>query len=267
MPKLEWIHFGSVGVNRANTEEVYKRDILITSSKGLVVSSMVTSAIAFMTSLARGMHYTQMLRNKKNMNRDSFDNYFDQIHEMAGERCLIVGFGDVGNKLAKVCKALDMNVSAVGRLINKHKSVDSFFTIREIATAVSGADYIINLLPLNNETKQIFTEKLFAKMKSSAFFINIGRGETVDQDALIAALKNKQITGAGLDVFAQEPLTYSSPLWSMDNVMLSPHIAGLSNGYWDRQANLFMHNLKCYLNNDNNSMYNITYIKPNSIIR
>ena len=258
MPKLEWVHFGSVGVNRANTEEVSKRNILITSSKGLVVSSMVTSAIAFMTNLARGMHYNQMLRNEKNMNRDSFDNYFDEIHELAGERCLIVGFGDVGKRLSKVCKALDMNVSAVGRSINKHQSVDSFFSMGEISTAVTSADYIINLLPLNNETEQVFTQKIFAKMKPSAFFINIGRGETVDENALIAALENKQITGAGLDVFAQEPLTNSSPLWSMENVMLSPHVAGLSKGYWDRQANLFIHNLKCYLENDINLMHNIT---------
>jgi phosphoglycerate dehydrogenase-like enzyme len=267
MPKLEWIHFGSVGVNRANSKEVSKRDILITSSKGLVISSMVTSAIAFMTSLARGMHYNQILRNERNMNRDSFDNYFDQIHELAGERCLIVGFGDVGKKLANVCKALEMNVSAVGRSINKHQSVDNFFTMDKISNAVSNADYIINLLPLNDETEQIFTQKLFAKMKPSAFFINIGRGETVDEDALIAALENKQITGAGLDVFAQEPLTDSSPLWSMANVMLSPHVAGLSKGYWDRQAHLFMYNLECYLENDNNLMQNITDIKPNSILR
>ena len=77
MPKLEWIHFGSVGFNRANVMEVYKRKILITSSKGLVISSMVASALAFMTNLARGVHYSQILRNQNNMNRDSFDIYFD----------------------------------------------------------------------------------------------------------------------------------------------------------------------------------------------
>jgi phosphoglycerate dehydrogenase-like enzyme len=267
MPKLKWIHFGSVGVNRANTEEVSKRDILITSSKGLVISSMVTSATAFMTNLARGMHYNQRLHNEKNMNRDSFDSYFDQIHELTGERCLIVGFGDVGKRLIKVCKALEMNVSVIGRSINKHDLVDDFFTLDQISTAVSNADYVINLLPLNTETKQVFTQKVFEKMKPSAFFINIGRGETVDEDALIVALKNKQITGAGLDVFAQEPLTDSSPLWSMENVILSPHVAGLSKGYWDRQASLFTYNLKCHLENDNNSMNNIVDINSNGILR
>jgi len=267
MPKLEWIHFGSVGVNRVNIDEVSKRGILITSSKGLVVSSMVTSAIAFMTNLARGMHYNQILRNKKDMDRNSFDNYFDQIHELAGEHCLIVGFGDVGKKLAKVCKALEMNVSVIGRSIKKHDSVDNFFTLEKIATAVSNADYVINLLPLNNETEQVFTQKVFEKMKFSAFFINIGRGETVDEDALIVALKNKNITGAGLDVFAQEPLTSSSPLWNMENVILSPHVAGLSKGYWDRQANLFMYNLKRYLENDSNSMDNVIDMKFNSALK
>ena len=267
MPKLEWIHFGSVGVNRVNIKEVSKRDILITSSKGLVISSMVTSAIAFMTNLARGMHYNQMLRNEKNMNRDSFDNYFDQIHELEGERCLIVGFGDVGKKLAKVCKALEMNVSVIGRSISTHESVDNFFTLEKISAAVSNADYVINLLPLNDETKQVFTQEVFSKMKLSAFFINIGRGETVDEDALIIALKNKYIAGAGLDVFAQEPLAGDSPLWNMENVILSPHVAGLSKGYWDRQADLFMHNLKHYLEKNNNSMHNVVDMKPKSILK
>jgi len=263
MPRLEWIHFGSVGVNRVNADEVSKRSLLITSSKGLVVSSMVASATAFMTNLARGMHYSQMLRNQGNMNRDSFDNYFDQIHEVSSEHCLIVGFGDVGNRLAKVCKALEMNVSVISRSIKKHDSVDAFFTLEQISDAVLNADYIVNLLPLNVDTKQVFTRQVFNKMKNSAFFINIGRGETVDEKALISALENKKIAGAGLDVFAQEPLSEGSPLWKMENVILSPHVAGLSNGYWDRQAGLFMNNLKFYLEGNKKFMRNLVDMQKN----
>jgi phosphoglycerate dehydrogenase-like enzyme len=263
MPRLEWIHFGSVGVNRVNADEVSKRSLLITSSKGLVVSSMVASATAFMTNLARGIHYSQMLRNQGNMNRDSFDNYFDQIHELSSERCLIVGFGDVGNRLVKVCKALEMNVSVISRSIKKHDSVDEFFTLEQISDAVSNADYIVNLLPLNVDTEQVFTRQVFNKMKNSAFFINIGRGETVDEKALISALENKKIAGAGLDVFAQEPLSKSSPLWNMESVILSPHVAGLSNGYWDRQADLFMNNLKYYLEGNKKFMRNLVDMQKN----
>ena len=261
MSKLEWIHFGSVGVNRANVDEVSKRRLLITSSKGLVVSSMVASATAFITNLARGVHYSQMLRNQGNMNRDSFDSYFDQIHELSSEHCLIVGFGDVGSRLAKVCKALEMNVSVVSRSLKKHDSVDEFFTLEQISEAVSNVDYIVNLLPLNADTDQVFTRQVFNQMKSSAFFINIGRGETVDEKALILALKSKRIAGAGLDVFAQEPLSKSSPLWSMENVILSPHVAGLSKGYWDRQADLFMYNLKLYLEGNKKMMRNLVDIQ------
>jgi D-2-hydroxyacid dehydrogenase (NADP+) len=267
MPKLEWIHFGSVGVNRVNITELSKREILITNSKGLVISSMVASAIAFMTNLARGVHLSQILRNQNNMNRESFDNYFEQIHELSDERCLIVGFGDVGKRLSQVCKAFQMKVSAISRSVKKYDYVDDFYTLNQISDAVSNADYVINLLPLSSETEKIFTKQVFREMKNSAFFINIGRGETVDEEALISALEGKQIMGAGLDVFTQEPLTKNSPLWKMDNVILSPHVAGLSKGYWDRQADLFIRNLKFYLESDNASMHNIVNMDPRGVFR
>ena len=94
-------------------------------------------------------------------------------------------------------------------------------------------------------------------MKNGAFFINIGRGETVDEKSLIEVLSNGHLSGAGLDVFENEPLNIESPLWSMDNVILSPHVAGLSKGYWLRQSDLFMHNLKCYMENKKHLMRNI----------
>jgi phosphoglycerate dehydrogenase-like enzyme len=257
MPKLEWIHFGSVGVNRVNVEDVSKRNISITCSKGIVASSMVASALAFMTSLARGLHFNQTLRNEKNMNRYSFDAYFDQIHELSGERCLIVGLGDVGRRLARVCQALEMKVSAIGRTAIGSDLIDNHYTLDQISIAVSDADYVFNLLPLTVDTERIFSQNVFEHMKSSAFFINIGRGETVDEASLITALQDGSIMGAGLDVFVDEPLTVDSPLWEMQNVILSPHVAGLSKGYWDRQADLFIHNLICYLEDDTALMHNI----------
>ena len=257
MPELDWIHFGSVGVNRLNVKDVLQNGITITNSKGLVISSMVASALSFMTGLARGVHYNQNLRYIGKMSRKNFDQYFYNIHELFGEKCLIVGFGDVGEKLAKVCKALDMQVTAIGRSKNECEFVDDFFALEDILTVSSDADYIVNLLPLTAETEKVFTCDVFEKMKESAFFINIGRGETVDEDSLIHALKNEIIAGAGLDVFENEPISESSPLWDMKNVILSPHVAGLSNGYWERQAELFVFNLMCYLEKNNTSMKNL----------
>jgi D-2-hydroxyacid dehydrogenase (NADP+) len=260
MINLKWVHFGSVGVNRVNLESIISRKILITSSKGLVISSMVASALAFITSLARGLHYNQDLRRRGMMTRESFDNYYYQIHELSEERCLLVGFGDVGKKLASVLKALDMKISAISKSVYKHNDIDNFYQLSDLSDAVSDADYVVSLLPLNSETNKVFGRDIFSKMKSSAFFINIGRGEVVDEDSLIDALKNNIISGAGLDVFEDEPLRLDSPLMEMKNVILSPHVAGLSDQYWDRQATLFVNNLQCFLNNKQNLMDNITKI-------
>jgi len=218
---------------------------------------MVASALSFMTGLARGVHYVQKMREDGTMSRESFDAYFDRIHDLLGERCLIVGFGDVGKHLARVCDALGMHVSAIEREPSCHKLVDSSFTLDKLPDAVLEADYVINLLPLNNDTKGVFNRKVFSRMSRNAFFINIGRGETVDEDALIDALNKGVIAGAGLDVFAKEPLTIDSPLWKMENVMLSPHIAGLSQSYWKGQIELFQYNLKCYVENRSYSMKNL----------
>jgi phosphoglycerate dehydrogenase-like enzyme len=258
LPKLKWIHFGSVGTNRLHDYNINTNDLWVTSSKGTVISSMVTSATAFMTGLARGVHRAEVLRQKGKMNREYFDQYFSEIQECNGQNCLIVGYGDVGKKLADVCFALGMNVSIVQKPNKKniHK-FDAVFSLNELSSAVSTADYVVNLLPYNAETKFVFNHSIFKSMQKNSFFINIGRGETVDELSLIKALNEGWIAGAGLDVFSNEPLTTKSPLWSMDNVMLTPHVAGLSSEYWRRQSDIFIHNLSCWLDDSKADMKNI----------
>lgn len=257
MPNLCWIHFGSVGVNRARTTKVIERKIIVTSSKGLVAAPMLASALAFITGLARGLHHSETLRRQGKMSRETFDAYFDQVHELAGQTCLIVGYGDVGEHLGHICRALDMKIMAIRRPSAEPRAeLSASYPLDKLADAVLSADYIVNLLPHTAETDKIFTERVFAVMKQTAYFINIGRGETVDEPAMIRALSEGWIAGAGLDVFAIEPLPSQSPLWAMDNVMLTPHVAGLSTGYWPRQGELFEFNLERYLNGDIASMRN-----------
>jgi len=258
MPKLEWIHFGSVGVNRARNNTIKNSQILITNSKGLVVAPMIVSATAFITGLARGLHSAEGLRQKNVMNRSTFDQYFDEIQDCEGQRCLIVGYGDVGTALAPVLKALGMRVDGVKKNPRMAAGQDvSIYGLDMLHTLAEKADYVVNLLPLTQDTESLFDHSFFKAMKLSAFFINIGRGETVDETAMIEALKNNWIAGAGLDVFENEPLTPESELWKMDNVMLTPHIAGLSSAYWERQSKLFFHNLKAWLEEGTDKMVNI----------
>jgi phosphoglycerate dehydrogenase-like enzyme len=258
MPELRWIHFGSVGVNRARVSLVKDRRILVTNSKGLVVAPMVVSATAFITSLARGLHRAENLRRKHVMNRDGFDEYFDEIQDCEGQRCLIVGYGDVGRGLSPVLKALGMEVDGIKNDPQTEDGSDvAIWGPERLHALAERADYVVNLLPFTDGTDAVLNRSFFRSMKSSAFFVNIGRGETVDEVAMIDALKNGWIAGAGLDVFVNEPLTPESELWDMENVMLTPHVAGLSSAYWSRQSKLFFHNLHSWLEGDMEKISNI----------
>ncbi len=255
---MKWIHFGSVGTNRARTKLVSDRNIAITNSQGLVIAPMVASAVAFITGLARGIHHSYALRNKKCLTREDCDKNFNEVQELEGQNILIVGLGDVGKRLAKVCDAFGMNVIGIRRQTDKSVDcVNEVYMLDDLLSCVATSDYIVNLLPLTVRTELVFNEEIFRNMKSSSFFINIGRGETVDETILIRALTEKWISGAGLDVFAKEPLSGQSPLLSMENVMLSPHVAGLSSDYWARQVELFSFNLRKYVSNDFSLMRNI----------
>jgi len=263
MPYLKWIHFGSVGIDRANIESVRRRGIVVTNSRGLMVAPMVASALAFMCSLARGLHRCEALRKKGLLDRAHLDQHFDEIQDLAGQKCLIVGYGDVGKALAKACAALEMSVALVLRDNSSGAAPDwvaDRYGLDEIKRAVADADYIVNLLPLTAQTKGVFNAEVFGAMKTSAYFVNIGRGQTVDEPALVDALAYARIAGAGLDVFQQEPLTNSSPLWVLDNVILTPHVAGLSRRYWERQGDLFIHNLGVFLSGDTKSMTNLCHL-------
>ena len=240
MPKLEWIHFGSVGVEKANSEDVKQRNIRITNSINIVEEAMTTSAIAAMTNLARGIFRAEKLRVTKKLNRHSWDLYGEHINDFFGSHVLIVGYGAVGRKLAKICKAFDMKVSAVNRSHVPDNNVDKFYKLSNVTSVLKDIDFVINLLPLTDETEQFFSENFFKKMKKKSFFINIGRGETVVEEDLIFALNNRTISAAALDVFFKEPLSLDSPLWDVENAIITPHVAGYTNQYWPKQTDLFM---------------------------
>jgi phosphoglycerate dehydrogenase-like enzyme len=248
---LKWIHFGSIGVNRASGDEFAKRNIKVTNSRGMMSAPMVASAVAFITGLARGLHHCAPLRTNKNLTRQTFDAHFDEIQDVEGQRCLIVGFGDIGSRLGQACHALGMKVDAIRRRNDAPPDfVSQSYALADLRKAVTDADYIVNLLPFTKETEAVFDRDIFSAMKKTSFFINIGRGETVDEAAMIEALANKTIAAAGLDVFLNEPLDVNSPLWDLQNVILTPHVSGLSQSYWSKQSDLFEENLGRYLNGD-----------------
>ena len=233
LPNLKWIHLTSVGFDKLIGLD--RDDIIITNSKGVMDSSIVSASLGFLFSLSRGMNYCI----KDKLDRYKFDKYFNKVQDVSDKTCLIVGMGNIGNKLKIVLESLNMKVIGINSSnINK---LDDYLT---------NSDFVINLLPYTDKTKSIFNKKAFGKMKYNSYFINVGRGQTVVEEDLIYALKNNLIAGAGLDVFEKEPLSDDSELWKLDNVILTPHIAGLSKSYWDKQYKLFKDNFNRYKNSE-----------------
>jgi len=257
LPNLEWIHLGSVGVSHEVLLDAKRRKIKITNSADIMTNAVAASGLAFIFALARGIHSSMLLKQKKELNRKSFDIHFNNIHDVFNQSVLIAGHGDIGKKIYQYCINLDMDVSII-RKQNNHdiEGVEHIYSLDEIEEAVENADYVINILPLNDETRKIFSKNVFTRMKKTAFFINVGRGDTVIESDLVDALKNNKIAGAGLDVFSStsyvdpyQPLKNNSPLVNLDNVILTPHVAGMTQQYWKYQTKLFLENLNCYFNN------------------
>tara|TARA_B100001121_G_scaffold217915_1_gene191237 strand:- start:1394 stop:2350 length:957 start_codon:yes stop_codon:yes gene_type:complete len=249
---LKWIHLGCVGYDSIDIKELISREIIMTNSSGLLTNSMVEHLISVITNFSRGTHYIYQLRNKNSLDRKNFDLHFDNITNLKNQKILICGYGEVGSKLSKFLELMGMEIYTISR---SKKSPYKNFKLDNLKSIISEVKYIVNLLPLNNETKYIFNDKIFQKM-DKAYFINVGRGKTVDEAALIEAIDKKNIIAAALDVFESEPLNNNSMLLKNQNIYITPHIAGLDSNYWNRQLDLFTHNLKYYILNEYLSLKN-----------
>jgi D-2-hydroxyacid dehydrogenase (NADP+) len=244
LPKLEWIHFGSIGVDRAMCLEVADRAIKVSNSRGTMEGYVATHALSMILAFTRGLHHSFHIQQEGQLNRPKFDSYFGQCGSLEGKNILIVGFGEIGERLGKMVKSLEMNLSIVKRKttdINLGK--ENIYKLEDLKTAVKGKDFVVNLLPETGSTKKLYNKDIFLAMEKNSFFINLGRGSTVDETDLALALQQGEIAGAGLDVFEKEPLRNDSKLLELENVILTPHVAGLGNNYWEKALPIFIENL------------------------
>ena len=264
MPNLKWIHFASTGINKDIYEQIKKKKIKVTNTQNLYSSAVSSTVLSFIFSLARGTHYCNFLRAEKKLNRFHFDKISNSIQDVYFQSILIVGLGEIGNKIAKVCNSLGMKIFAIKKksVMKKPKYVKKIFQLKKLKKAVSGKDYIVNLLPVTNKTKNIFNKNIFNSMKKNSIFINVGRGGTVNERDLLKVLKKNRISGAGLDVMVNEPISMKSSFLKLKNVIITPHIAGVTNNFWDKQISLFFENLIRYKRNSN-----LQYLKNFSNIK
>jgi phosphoglycerate dehydrogenase-like enzyme len=240
-PKLKWIQAISAGVDYMDLDEIRRRGILLTNGRGIHRIHMAEFAIAAMINLARGFHI--MFRNQI---KKKWDRNVPQ-REINGATLGILGLGAIGAEIAKKATAMGMHVIGVKRTPAPVEDVEAVFGSDRMDPVFQRSDFIINLLPYTPATHKLIDRRCFEQMKPTACFINLGRGRTVNEADLIEALQGGKIKAMASDVYYEEPLPADSPLWDLENVILAPHICGVSPRYNDRAMEIIDHNLAVYL--------------------
>lgn len=237
---LKWIHTLSAGVEKLIVPVLQSSDIILTNSKGIHSIPVSEHVLALMLCFSRGLNLFIRQQQTKTWQRVPTN----EIHE---KTIGIIGLGSIGREIAKKAKSLGMSVLATKREMTTELFVDKLYPPEAIHEMLGTCDFVIVALPLIPETHEFIRLEHFQSMKPTAYFINIARGQVVREADLITALQQGLISGAGLDVFAEEPLPPTNPLWDMPNVIVTPHIAALSPYYLDRAIKLFTDDLARFI--------------------
>jgi phosphoglycerate dehydrogenase-like enzyme len=238
---LRWIQTFGAGVDGMPLVELKSRNVFVTNASG--VHPLPISETIFGLMLAFARKIGAFVRNQSE-HLWRHDPHLSEIH---GKTIGILGVGTIGEETARLAQAFQMRVLGLRRSGQASPYVDVMYGADGLDQVLSQSDYVINILPFTAETHHAIGSAAFACMKPNAIYINVGRGETTDTDALIQALRENRIAGAGLDVVAPEPLPPESPLWAMPNVLITPHSAGGTEHYTDRVMAIFLANLQAYL--------------------
>lgn len=240
--KLKWLHTFSAGVDPIINSPVRDMDVLVTNAKGLHAYSMSVVAIGLIIGLLRDFR----LYGKRQDGHIWKKETETLPREIWGKTLVILGAGAIGGCLARLAKAFDMRVVGVKRTVTPLENYDEVLPDTRMDEALAQADIVVCLVPATPETRRLVDADKFAKMKETAYFINISRGMVVDEAALINALRDGQIAGAGLDTVEDEPLSPDSPLWDMDNVIITPHCSGDGVSLMDRSVTQFCDLVRLY---------------------
>ena len=242
-PKLKWFQVTSAGVDRHQGTEIWNSKVILTGVSGIHATPIGEFVMGLMLMFAKNTPLSFKMMQTREWQR-----YMSGT--LRGKTVGIIGLGHIGGEVARLSKAFGMKVIATRRsakTAGKVKNVDLLLPSSRMKELLGQSDYVVLTLPLTPDTTHIIGEAELKAMKPTAYIMNIGRGSLIDQEALIKALDEKRIAGAGLDVMVPEPLPKENRLWDFDNVILSPHISGGMEDYMLRATELFCENLKRYI--------------------
>jgi len=247
-PKLRWLHTPLTGVDRLLNPELRGIEVRVTCSRGVNSVAVAEHTLALMLAFTRGIADAVRAQRDHRWRQTEMYGRKPPLSELRGKMLGIYGIGEIGRELATRAQAFGMNVWGVARTAKTAPfGVDKLLPVTRAEQMIRKADFLVLALPLTPATHGLVGERLLRRMKSSAILINIGRGALIQEPALVRALREGWIAGAGLDVFTAEPLPVSSPLWEMPNVVMTPHVGGTHPDYMQRSADLFLDNMKRYL--------------------
>ncbi len=239
--RLRWIQSASDGVDGLLFDDLAASDVLVTNQRGVFDDAIAEWAIGAMLAFVAGL-YQSILDGAR-------AHWGDDRHRerLAGQHLLVVGPGPIGRATAVRARALGMTVSAVGRAARTDDVLGDIGAPGELQRRLGEADHVLDALPLTSTTRHLFDAAAFGAMRPSGRFYNVGRGGTVDEDALVDALRSGTIAGAALDVYEREPLPQDSPLWGLANIIVSPHVCGDVEGWETEVVAVFVDNLRRFI--------------------
>lgn len=244
--ELVWVHAASAGVDSFLFPEFVESPILLTNSSGIHRAPMAEVAVAFMLCFAKNLPAFMKLKEEKSWVKRG--DPLRDVDELTGKTLGVLGLGNVGMEISFRGKCFGMEVIAVDRrAVRRPSYVDEVMGLWDLDKLLGKSDYLVIAVPLTLSSKSMIGEKELRLMKSNAYIINVSRGAVIEEKALVKALKEGWIAGAGLDVFEKEPLPTDSELWDLKNVIITPHISGGTPHYAERLTEIFCENLRRFL--------------------
>ncbi|MBN2550431.1 MAG: D-2-hydroxyacid dehydrogenase [Anaerolineales bacterium] len=261
VPNLHWIQFHWAGVDHAlDAPLLQKPGLVVTTLSGAAASQVAEYIVMMLLNLGRRLPEAISLQRKESWPNDRWERF--KPRELRGSTVGIVGYGSIGRQVARLLQPFDVRILATKRHVMQPEDLGYTFDgmgdaggymflrlypPEALRSMLKECDFIVITTPLAPHTRNLINAQTLEAVKPGAFLIDVSRGGVVDHTALIAALKEHKLAGAALDVFPKEPLPADSPLWKMPNVILTPHIAGITTHYNERAAVLFAENLSRYL--------------------
>jgi phosphoglycerate dehydrogenase-like enzyme len=257
-PGIRWVHSGSAGVGSSLTPALLDRAPVFTNTAGIHAEPMADTALGMILHFFRGFDFAVRAQHCAMWDTHPFYEADSPVRELSGATVGIVGYGGIGRALARRLLALGVDVIGLRRSGpgTSEEGVEIVAGAHGFDRVLRESDVVVLTAPETDETRGMIDGDAFARMRPHAVLINVARGSLIVEDALLNALARGTIRGAGLDVFATEPLPHESPIWGFANVLVTPHVSGVTDRFWRRETDLVLHNVERWIAGDVEGMRN-----------